>query len=385
MSIFDPLGLEAVVVVHGNILLQNIWWCKTDWDHSIPDELIDARRRWTKLLDQLEQVQIPRCYFPGYYDRSYHPLEQHIFVNANEEAYAALAYFRIVDSSGVRCSFVSAKTKVAPLKPHSIPRLELQASVLGAKLSKSVEDNHTLPIVRRVFWSDSSTVLSWLRSDQRKYRQYVAFRVTEILELTQVDEWRWVPSRWNVADEATKWVKGPNISSSSRWFQAPAFMYQEPDTWPQQGPCLVEITEELHFEKYSKWERLVRAIAYVYRFIDNCRRKIENYSTERSGWLNRDELQKAECTIFKLIQHEAYGDEIVTLNRNQHLPVDQRLKLEKTSVLRMDSRITNAQLSADFKFSIILPKGHYGIQLLVDWYHRQSKHFNMETAVNEMR
>ncbi|XP_055632837.1 uncharacterized protein LOC129773265 [Toxorhynchites rutilus septentrionalis] len=337
-----------------------------------------------------------------------------VVMNASEEAYAALAYFRIVDSSGVRCSLVSAKTKVAPLKPLSIPRLELQAAVLGAKLSKSVEDNHTLPIVRRVFWTDSSTVLSWLRSDQRKYRQYVEFRVTEILELTQVEEWRWVPSRWNVADEATKWGKGPNISSSSRGFQAPAFLYQEPDTWPQQGPCVVEITEELRtihlhchlirqqlidFERYSKWERLVRAIAYVYRFIDNCRRKIENYSTERSGWLNHNELQKAEWTIFKLIQHEAYGDEIVTFNRNQHLPVDQRLKLEKTSkivkltpvlddqgVLRMDSRITNAQqFSTDFKFPIILPKGHYGTQLLVDWYHRQSKHINTETAVNEMR
>ncbi|XP_055622908.1 uncharacterized protein LOC129766407 [Toxorhynchites rutilus septentrionalis] len=414
MSIFDPLGLLAVVVVHGKILLQNIWRCKTDWDHSIPDELLDAWRRWTKLLKQLEQVQIPRCYFPGYSDRSYHSLELHIFVDASEEAYAALAYFRIVDSSGVRCSLVSAKTKVAPLKPLSIPRLELQAAVLGAKLSKSVEDNHTLSIVRRVLWTDSSTVLSWLRSDQRKYRQYVAFRVTEILELTQVDEWRWVPSRWNVADEATKWGKGPNISSSSRWFQAPAFLYQEPDTWPQQGPCVVEITEELRtihlhchlirqqlidFERYSKWERLVRAIAYVYRFIDNCRRKIENYSTELSGWLNQNELQKAEWTIFKLIQHEAYGDEIVTFNRNQHLPVDQRLKLEKTSkivklttvlddqgVLRMDSRITNAQqFSTDFKFPIILPKGHYGTQLLVDWYHRQSKHINTETAVNEMR
>lgn len=111
-------------------------------------------------MKQLNTVHISRCYFPGYAPESYDTLELHVFTDASEEAYAAVAYFRIIDRGQVRCTLVGAKTKVAPLKPLSIPRLELQAALLGARLAKSIEENHTLNINRRVFWSDSSTVLS---------------------------------------------------------------------------------------------------------------------------------------------------------------------------------------------------------------------------------
>lgn len=91
-------------------------------------------------------------------------VELHIFVDASEEAFAAMAYIRIVEGR-VRCSLVSAKTKVAPLKLLSIPRLELSAAALGARLSKSFIENHTISIKRRMFWSDSCIVLSLLGED----------------------------------------------------------------------------------------------------------------------------------------------------------------------------------------------------------------------------
>ncbi|XP_055633089.1 uncharacterized protein LOC129773502 [Toxorhynchites rutilus septentrionalis] len=415
MSIFDPLGLVAVFVVHGKMLIQNIWRSKIGWDERIPDELVSQWERWLTLLQQLEQIQIPRSYFPGSSSEIYRSLELHIFVDASEEAFAAVAYFRIIEQQTVRCVLVSAKTKVAPLKPISIPRLELMAAVLGVKLAKSIEEYHTLAITRRVFWSDSSTALSWIRSDQRKYRQFVAFRVTEILENSQVDEWRWIPSRWNVADEATKWGKRPSINNSSCWFQAPAFLYQHPDLWPHQDLRVTETPEELRpihihhqialveqlivFGRFSKWERLVRAVAYVLRYLWNLRRRVKKQTAGTTNWLNQDELRKAESEIFKQIQQEAYGDEIITLIRNKQLPMEQQLGLEKTSklrklspfldkhsVIRMDSRASSSEhLSTDFKFPVILPKGHYGTQLLINWYHRQFKHRSAETAVNEMR
>ncbi|XP_055614883.1 uncharacterized protein LOC129761194 [Toxorhynchites rutilus septentrionalis] len=380
MSIFDPLGLVAVFVVHGKMLIQNIWRSKIGWDERIPDELVSQWERWLTLLQQLEQIQIPRSYFPGSSSEIYRSFELHIFVDASEEAFAAVAYFRIIEQQTVRCVLVSAKTKVAPLKPISIPRLELMAAVLGVKLAKSVGEYHTLAITRRVFWSDSSTALSWIRSDQRKYRQFVAFRVTEILENSQVDEWRWIPSRWNVADEATKWGKGPSINNSSRWFQAPAYLYQHPDLWPHQDLRVTETPEELRPSTFTI-------------------KLVKKQTAGTTNWLNQDELRKAESEIFKQIQQEAYGDEIITLIRNKQLPMEQQLGLEKTSklrklspfldkhsVIRMDSRASISEyLSTDFKFPVILPKGHYGTQLLINWYHRQLKHRNAETAVNEMR
>ncbi|XP_062538815.1 uncharacterized protein LOC134207114 [Armigeres subalbatus] len=414
MSIFDPIGLVAIFVIHGKVLVQHIWRSGLGWDERIGDTLLEQWKRWVKLLQQLNQVEIPRCYFPGYSSEGYRTAELHIFVDASEEAFAAVAYFRIVEGTRVRCSLVSAKTKVAPLKLLSIPRLELSAAVLGARLSKSVIENHTLPISRKTFWSDSCTFLSWLRADPRKYRQFVAFRLTEIHDLTQVDEWRWVPSRMNVADEATKWGKGPDITSSSRWFQAPKFLYEHPNSWPQQTTKEEESSEELRpihlhlevareellqYERFSKWERLVRAVSYVRRFVDNLRCKARKQSPSNMEWLNRGELLRAETTVFKQIQHEVFGDELVILKKNQELPAGEQQRLKKISkilklspfmdeqgVIRMDGRIAGAQqVSFDFKFPVILSKRHEGTKLLVDWYHRQHKHGNPETAVNEMR
>ncbi|XP_053691407.1 uncharacterized protein LOC128739932 [Sabethes cyaneus] len=383
MSIFDPLGLIAVF-----------------WE------------RWTKLLSKLDKIQIPRCYFQDATKEVYNTLELHIFVDASEEALAAVAYFRIVDDCEVRCALVSAKTKVASLKPTSIPRLELQAAVMGVKLARAIEKNHTIKITRRVFWSDSSTVLSWLRSDQRRFRQYVAFRVTEILENSQVEEWRWIPSRYNVADEATKWGKGPTINCNSRWFQAPAHLYQDPELWPKQELRIPDTLEELRsvhvhrqvvtsqllkFERFSKWERLIRAVGYALRFakLINPAKQLD----KRSEWLSQDELTTAEIIVFKEVQQAVYEDEINLLARNLQLPTDKQHKLERTSkicklspfldtqgVLRMESRILEANyLPLDFKNPIILPKGHPGTDLLIDWYHRKFNHQHTETAVNEMR
>lgn len=74
----------------------------------------------------------------------------------------------------------------------SIPRLELQAATLGARLACNIRNNHKFRIVSQHLWSDSRTVLSLLHSDPRNYRQFVAFSISEILESTNINEWRWV-------------------------------------------------------------------------------------------------------------------------------------------------------------------------------------------------
>ncbi|XP_062704696.1 uncharacterized protein LOC134286994 [Aedes albopictus] len=307
MSVFDPLGLVAAFVVHGKCLIQDIWRAKVNWDEQIPEELVSKWRRWVDVLQNLIKVKIPRCYFPGYDPRRLECLELHVFVDASEEAYACTAYFRIVDRGLIRCALVSAKTKVAPLNPMSVPRLELQAAVIGARLMKAVQENHSLPISRRVIWGDSKTVQSWLRSDQRKYRQFVAFRVSEILSETSLEEWRWVPTRSNVADEATKWSKGPSFQSDSRWFTGPEFLYEDESGWPEQKYSPTNTQEEIRpihahhlaylepvfdYHRFSRYQRLLRTVGYALRFIDHCRRKPVTESSD-TGLLSRNELLKA--------------------------------------------------------------------------------------------
>lgn len=186
MSIYDPTGFLAAFIIHGKIIIQDVWRSGVDWKNKIPDELVQRWKQWIALLPKIEDLKIPRCYSPGYHPDSLKSLELHVFVNASELAYSAVAHFRLVDRGSLWCAFVASKTKVAPLNPLSIPRLEANAGVLGDRLRKSIVTGHSLPITRTRFWTDSKTVLQCIRSkDLRRYRPYVAFRMNEILNIVR--------------------------------------------------------------------------------------------------------------------------------------------------------------------------------------------------------
>ncbi|XP_062704691.1 uncharacterized protein LOC115265156 [Aedes albopictus] len=173
MSVFDPLGLISNLLIHGKMLIQDLWRAKVGWDEAIPAEISKQWERWIAQLPKLDQIRIPRCYFPGYDPDSFQTMQLHVFVDASESAFACVAYFRIVDRGQPRCTLVASKAKVAPLISMSVPRLELQAAVIGSRLAKSIAEYHTIPVRRRFFWSDSTTVLAWINSDTRSQQNNI--------------------------------------------------------------------------------------------------------------------------------------------------------------------------------------------------------------------
>ncbi|XP_035774267.1 uncharacterized protein LOC118457066 [Anopheles albimanus] len=141
MSLFDPLGLIAGYLLYLKVLLQDVWRAGTGWDDPIPSELETRWNRWRNGLSLIEDLRIPRCY--RLRPRSaYLNVQLHIFVDAGRDGYAAVAYLRFSDEKRVEVSLVGAKAKVAPLKYVSVPRLELQAAVLGARLAQTIRDGH---------------------------------------------------------------------------------------------------------------------------------------------------------------------------------------------------------------------------------------------------
>ncbi|XP_053686938.1 uncharacterized protein LOC128736479 [Sabethes cyaneus] len=404
MSLFDPLGLLAIYTVHGKILIQSIWRSGTDWDQEIGEEAFDRWRRWTEYLWQVDNVRLSRCYIGQTLSGSLRSIQLHVLVDASEEAYSAAAYYRFTFADGtIHTTLVAAKAKVAPLKPLSIPRLELKAAVLGARLASFIGDNRTYGIDKRIFWSDSSTVLAWIRSDARRYRQYVSCRVGEILTLTESEEWRWVPTKMNTADEATKWRQGFCLSVEGEWFRGPKFLQYPEQQWPIQKcgqkfnteeeirSCFVhEVTirePTVKFERFSRWMRLLRAVAYTLRFISNAR---ETRQQRNFGPLSSSELQKAENELWRICQNESFPDEAAQLKAGNR-EVDKTSFIFKLSpyidesgVIRLDGRIGAASnISFNTKFPIILPKGHRLTALILDHYHRGNHHANFETVVNE--
>lgn len=409
MSLFDPLGLIAFFLIHGKIIIQGIWAAGTGWDEAVDENFSRQWRQWIECFDLLNTLRIPRCYFSVPITCSSR-IEAHVFVDASEAAYCCVVYFRHVSKSDVQVALVGAKSKVAPLKTLSIPRLELKAAVLGVQYLQTVLNNHSYKISQHYLWTDSTTVLAWILSDHRRFQKFVAVRVGEILTLSDPQDWRWIPTKINVADKATKWGNGPEFQVSSPWFRGPAFLYQGEEHWPKQRHP-VSTKEELRpvhshwtstpvidVSRFGRWERMHRAIAYVLRYLDNLRRKRAGIPLEL-GILKQDELKRSEETLWIVAQAELFASEIAVLSATQGSPEARHGCVSKSSpiyklwpflddrgVLRMRSRIGAAVFASDeAKYPAILPRSHPITKQLVDWYHRRFRHANRETVTNEIR
>ncbi|CAG7729101.1 unnamed protein product, partial [Allacma fusca] len=212
MSLYDPLGFLAYFVVKAKILFQKVWRLGLNWDEAIPPEMNSIWQSWLMTLSKITDYSIPRCYHYGL--KTAISIQLHVFSDASEEAFSSVAYLRVVVGDEISTAFLLAKTKVAPLKPLSIPRLELQAAVMGTRLATTVKKELGVNVHSTYYWSDSRIVLCWIRSDARNYKQFVANRVGEILEESEVEQWRWVPTSENVADEATR--SGPECDFGRR-------------------------------------------------------------------------------------------------------------------------------------------------------------------------
>lgn len=158
VSLYDPVGMAALITTQAKRLLRTAWSLNLGWDEPLPTGMETGWQNWLALLKSLEGVRVPRCY-PGYSKAT--KLDLHTFVDASETTYATAVFWRSESSIGeVNVSLAAAKGRMAPLKITSIPCLELQAAVLGSRLARSVVEEHDRRPDRRVFWSDSRTVLA---------------------------------------------------------------------------------------------------------------------------------------------------------------------------------------------------------------------------------
>ena len=115
-SIFAPLGLVSPFAVRAKILLQRLWALKFDWDQPLKGEVLQAWQAWLDERHSLASIKTPRCYKADIHDPVARA-ELHVFGDANQEAFAGVAYLRQMSSDGkVSCSLVMSRTRNAPLK-----------------------------------------------------------------------------------------------------------------------------------------------------------------------------------------------------------------------------------------------------------------------------
>ena len=178
----------------------------------------------------LSQVQIPRCHF----QLNVKEISLHQFSDASEDGYGMCPNLRFVYEDGsIQCSFLVGKLKTMPVKPISIPRLELRAATLSAKIDQVCRDELTCKIDRVVFWTDSQTTLQYIKNESMRFHTYVANRIAEIRESTSSDQWRHCPDKLNPADDSSRGLKPQKLSEQLRWWKGPEYLSQLEENWPK--------------------------------------------------------------------------------------------------------------------------------------------------------
>lgn len=134
-KLFDSLGLLSPIIIKAKIIIQKLWSIKLDWYDPLPSSMSN---RWTAFVEQLKEM--PSISFPrwlGY--KSDHQIKLHGFCDASQQAMSAVIYLRSISTEGeVHTNIICSKTKVAPLKRLTIPRLELSGAVLLTKLTSHI-------------------------------------------------------------------------------------------------------------------------------------------------------------------------------------------------------------------------------------------------------
>ncbi|CAL8128699.1 unnamed protein product [Orchesella dallaii] len=196
-QLFDPLGWLAPVTIKAKILMQQIWKLQIDWDVALPENIQQEWIRHKSSLKTLELIKIPRYVFPESYVAKYLVG----YADASERAYAAVIYIASIRlDQSVHFSILTSKTRVAPLKSTTIPRLELNAAVLLAEVMTNVQQALDINFDKILAFSDSTITLAWINSDPLRWKTYVKNRVTRIQELLPTTAWAHIRGENNPAD-----------------------------------------------------------------------------------------------------------------------------------------------------------------------------------------
>ena len=154
-SIYDPLGIAGPFLLRGKKILQEITSEDVSWDADVSKDLAHAWKVWEKELPMLEDLSIPRCYYPNNFGRISNA-SLHCFSDASTTGYGVACYLRSVNENGlINVALVMAKSRVSPLKATTIPRLELTAATVSVKLGAMLKGELGVDNLRDFYWTDS--------------------------------------------------------------------------------------------------------------------------------------------------------------------------------------------------------------------------------------
>jgi len=370
--LFDILGLFSPTTILMKILLQKLWELKLDWDEEIPVNIQQQHSLWRSQLSLLKDVPINRCYY--LMDSKVLQTELHGFCDASENAYAAVVYIRAIYADrNPTLTLVAAKTKVAPLKRQSIPRLELSGAQLLAKLLLNVSNTLQIGIAHCFAWTDSTIVLHWLDGSPRRFKTFVGNRISYILDRLPSNVWRHVPTNSNPADCASRGLLPKDLLEHKLWWNGPKWLLTEPPQLPVQplaslhtstlelkASCnIIAGSTELLENKYSSFTKLTRITAWIRRFKANVQAKRIGRALNLSKTLSIDELKSSEIFLLVRSQERSFSNDLHQFHSGDQLKSTSSLlplspMLGSDGLLMVGGRLKHSALPYSQKHPIIL-------------------------------
>lgn len=433
-QLFDPNGYVSPAMIVGKILMQDICRGKLDWDEAVP---ADIRNRWESFwtqLSHLELIKIPR--WVGITSGA--KLQLHGFADSSIQAYGCSIVLRAVQPNGcITCHLLASKSRVAPLKTVTIPRLELAAAELLSKLMFSVREAMELTTIPYFLWTDNTIALHWIGKPIHALKLYVANRVKTIQKLTDVKRWQHIRTHENPADLISRGVAAEELVKNRLWWHGPEWLSKPQTKWPkpvhiQSLEQPLEVAEELKvnvaatskreleifvpnfpqrvrlFDYTKNIGEIKRILTYVFRFINGCRNKYKQRPEEP---ISKEEIREnvrkyvpyptpaEESEAIKIFikreQRLAYPSECNHFekygNKNPGLFPDTskliKLKpfVDRDGLIRVGGRIDLAQLPYDTCHPVIVPPYSRLSRALILEAHRKTNHGGAQLMIQYLR
>ncbi|UYV72117.1 hypothetical protein LAZ67_9001870 [Cordylochernes scorpioides] len=385
--IFDPIQFTCPATIKIKKMVQDAWKENKSWDEPLNEDRRVEFIKWRKQALELDQIKIPRWILPIKGRTTLH-----VFCDASAIAYATVIFMRIENASVIVVRFVEARNRLATIKRITIPRLELLACLIGARLLVHVLENLEESPGKIQCWTDSNPALYWIQQ-QENWAQFVSNRVKEITTLTKNEDWNHVAGEHNPADLPSR-GESPSKFIKSGWWEGPKWLQEKKEDWPvskvqydleaieeerrktvvagfvakkpEENPWYLNLYEG---KREVTLTQILRVIAWMLRF------KPSEY---KGDVISQEELDSAEKSLVKIIQSESIGEEDSKMKQLHAFK-------DKEGLWRVKTRIVNRNDDELFRLPILIPTNHLVTELIVKSVHEKMYHCGAQTLRSVLR
>ncbi|UYV65395.1 hypothetical protein LAZ67_3004228 [Cordylochernes scorpioides] len=352
--IFDPIQFTYPATIKIKKMVQDAWKENKSWDEPLNEDRRVEFIKWRKQALELDQIKIPRWILPIKGRTTLH-----VFCDASAIAYATVIFMRIENASVIVVRFVEARNRLATIKRITIPRMELLACLIGARLLV----------------------------------HFVSNRDKEITTLTKSEDWNHVAGEHNPADHPSR-GESPSKFTKSGWWEGPKWLQEKKEDWPvskvqydleaieedrrktvvvgfvakkpEENPWYLNLYEG---KREVTLTQILRVIAWMLRF------KPSEY---KGDIISQEELDSAEKSLVKKIQSESIGEEDPKMKQLHAFQ-------DKEGIWRVKTRIVNRNDDELFRLPILIPTNHPVTKLIVKSVHEKMYHCGAQTLRSVLR